>query len=238
MIPRTCVILAAVFLLTAANVHADLIIDQFDGPAAGQSLVVTNKTPDPHDSQADGSALGGYRDIQLTRVSGQPIYVDVFGDPEDNGLFFTQGTGQAIATVTWYGADSSNGPIYALNKDLTSGGDDRFLLTVADVTGQGINVSMTVYTEDSSHVIHSSTTVPLLVTAPGVISLPYYTAFSGTADFTKIDGIALELDGTGLAGSDIAIASLSAATPEPSTLVLAAIGSMVFLGVGRKWRRA
>ncbi len=111
------------------------------------------------------------------------------------------------------------------------------MLTVANVTGKGINVSMTVYTEDSNQNIHSSTTLPLLVTAPGVISLPY-SDFSGAADFTKIDAIALQLDGTGLAGSDIAITKLSAAAPEPSTLVLAAIGGMVFLGVGRKWRRA
>jgi hypothetical protein len=238
MVPRTCVILAAVFLLTAANIQADLLIDQFDGPDTGQSLVVTNKTPDPRDSQIDGSALGGYRDIELDRVLGQPSYVNVFGDPQDNGLFFSQGMGQAIATVTWRGTNSLSEPIYALNENLTNGGMNQFLLTVADVTGPGIKVSMTVYTEDSSHNVYSSTTVPVLVTAPRVISLPYLTAFNGGADFRKIDGIALELDGTGLAGSNIAITSLSAAAPEPSTLVLAAIGGLAFLGVGRKWRRA
>ena len=237
MIQRVCVFLAAVFLLTAANVHAGLIVDQFNTPD-DQSLKVTAKNKHDHSVSSASSAIDGWRDVslQLVSSSGQPSYADVVADPGE--LFFTQGTGQAITTVTWYGADSSSGAAYALNgEDLTSGGDDQFLLTVADVTGQGIKVSITVYTKDINQNVLSSTSVSLIVTAPGVYSLPY-SAFSGSADFSKIDAITLELDGTNRAGSDIAITKLATAAPEPSTLVLAAIGGMAFLGVGRKWRRA
>jgi hypothetical protein len=236
MVQRACVFLAAVFLLSAANVQAT-VIDSFN--AADQTLMVTRSNPDMSEQMPVGSAIGGFRDISLHRVSSQPIFVNVFSDSQDSGLFFSQGTGEAETTVTWDGANSPNLRSYLLNAPLTSEGENRFLLHVADVTGTGINVTMTVYTNDDTHY---SATDSVWVTAADVISLPY-TSFThngpdGAANFADVDAIVLRLSGTGHVGSDVAITKLETAAPEPSTLVLAVIGVVVSLCVGRRWRRA
>jgi hypothetical protein len=242
MVQRALVFLAAIFLLSAANVEAGLVIDQFSS-TSDQSLVVTKKKPSKELQAAiDTSiAIGGYRDILLEEVSDQPVHVDVFApDDGDNGLFLSQGTGAAKTTVTWDGTDSPNLLSYGLHDDLTSGGVDKcFLLTVGGVTGTGINVTMTIYTYDSAHSIaYSSTmTTPVLITHAGDVSLPF-SGFSGGASLTNVNAITLQLNGTDHPGSDIAITKIVTATPEPSTLMLAAVGALVFLGTGRKWRRA
>jgi hypothetical protein len=233
MAQRAFVFLAAIFLLSAATVRADLIIDQFNTPD-DQSLKVTTKNPvDTNVTQAS-SAIGGWRDISLHEVAGQPMYVDVFSDP-GSGLYFTEGTGQAYTIVTWAGADTSSKPQYDLNANLTSGGDDRFLLNVIGVTGTGIDVTMTVYSNGGTN--SSTTTTPVTVTSTGEIPL-LFSSFSGNANLTDVNAIVLELSGVGHAGSDIALSSLTTAAPEPSTLVLAAMGVVALLGVGRKWRKA
>jgi hypothetical protein len=237
MSPRASVFLAAVLLLGANIARAEIIIDQFNTPD-DQSLKVTTKHAVDTSVVLASSAIDGWRDISLHLVASQPMYVDVFSDP-GAGLFFSQGTGQAYTIVTWAGADTSSGPQYALNANLTSGGDSEFLLSVAKATGTGINVTMTVYTDDGTH---SSTTDPLLVTAAGDFSLPFasfiHPGSNGFANFTDIDAIVLKLDGTNHPGSDIALTSLKTTVPEPSTFMLAAVGALVFLGVGRRWRKA
>lgn len=238
MAQRTYVFLAAIFLLSAATVRADLIIDQFNTPD-DQSLKVTSKpsqTVDTNVTQAS-SAIGGWHDISLHEVAGQPMYVDVFSDP-GSGLYFSQGTGQAYTIVTWAGADTSNGPLYDLNANLTIGGDNSFLLNVIGLTGTGIDVTMTVYSNGGAN--SSTMTTPFPVTNTGEIPL-LFSGLSGNADLTDVNAIVMELSGVGHAGSDIAISSLTTTTttsPEPSTLVLAAMGVVALLGVGRKWRKA
>ncbi len=236
MIQRATIFVAAFFLLSATAVRAELVIDPFNTPA-DQSLRVTAASPNDSDTSAAATALGGWRDISLARVSGQPIYVDVFSDP-GAGLYLSEGTGEAVAIVTWDGENSPSVRGYSLNANLTSGGEDKFLLSVADVTGSGVNVTMTVYTNDGTHF---SATDPLLVTAAGDIPFSFasfiHTGPDGPANFADIDAIVLQLDGTGHAGSDVAITSLKTAVPEPSTLVLAAVGALALLGVGRRLRK-
>ena len=121
---------------------------------------------------------------------------------------------------------------------MTIGGDNSFLLNVIGLTGTGIDVTMTVYSNGGAN--SSTMTTPFPVTNTGEIPL-LFSGLSGNADLTDVNAIVMELSGVGHAGSDIAISSLTTTTttsPEPSTLVLAAMGVVALLGVGRKWRKA
>ncbi len=82
---------------------------------------MTTKIPVNTNVTQASSALGGWRDISLHEVADQPMYVNVFSDP-GAGLYFSEGTGQAYTIITWAGADTTNGPQYNLNANLTSGG--------------------------------------------------------------------------------------------------------------------
>jgi len=227
--------LAAVFVWPAANVQATLI-DSFD--AGNQSLWVSPGTPYSLSQANVGSmAIGGYRNVAIQWITGRQSYVDVLDDPTLTGLSFTQGTAQAKTTVTWDGPDIPNVLGYSLNANLASGGANGFVLDVAQVTGTGVNLTMTVYTNDASH----ASVYSHLLTAgtTGAFAVPY-TSFSGAASFSDVDVIVLELDGTGHSGSDITINSIKTSVigvPEPSTLVMTAIGALVFLGAGRRWKR-
>jgi hypothetical protein len=236
--------LAAVFVLSAANVQATLI-DDFD--AGAQSLWTSQGTPYSL-SQANVTsedAIGGYRNVAIQWLTGRQSYVDVLADPTQAGLSFTEGTGEAIATVTWDGPDIPNILEYALNVDLTSGGENEFVLDVEQVTGTGIQLTLTVYT-DATHASRSTTFLDAQLSEP--LALPYGTVFSqlagtsGPADFAHVGAIVLELSGAGHPGSDITINSIwtddnGPPVPEPSTLVLAAIGALGLLGARRRWRR-
>ena len=96
---------------------------------------------------------------------------------------------------------------------------------------------MTVYT-DATHASQYVTTVP--AGGSSNLLLPY-SLFSqigaNGANFSNVGAIVLEFNGVGHAGSDITIGPIQT-VPEPSTLALAAIGAMVALGFGRRWRRA
>jgi hypothetical protein len=238
--------LAAVFVLSAANVQATLI-DYFD--AGAQSLWTSQGTPYSL-SQANVTsedAIGGYRNVAIQWLTGRQSYVDVLADPTLAGLSFTEGTGEAIATVTWDGPDIPNILEYALNANLTSGGENQFVLDVEQVTGTGIQLTLTVYT-DATHASQSTIFLDAQPSEP--LALPYGTVgsvfsqlagASGPADFAHVGAIVLELSGAGHPGSDITINSITTDThgpvPEPSTLVLAAIGGLGLLGVRRRWRK-
>jgi hypothetical protein len=230
-------VLAAVLALSAANVQATLI-DSFD--AGSQSLSASPGTPySLSQSHVGPDALGDYRDVAIQWLAGRQSYVDVLADPTLAGLSFTQGTGQAVTTVTWDGLHIPNVLTYTLNANLTTGGENEFVFDVEQVTGP-LSLTLTVYTNDASH--SSVYSCPMTVAMTGTtLSVPY-TSFSGTANFSDIDAIVLRLDGTGHSGSDVTLKSLKTddkgpSVPEPSTLALAAVGAFVFLGAGRRWKR-
>jgi len=237
MIRRTGVLLAAILAFSAANVKATLI-DSFD--AKSQSYSVSRY--DRHDSgqvkPGLGEAIGGYRDVGIQWISGNRSDVEVFTDHDEPGLSFSQNCGQAIAKVTWDGARSPNHLSFSLDADLTLDRADDFLFDIAEVTGNGMGLTMMVYT--NANRVSEFTSVVKAGTS-GALKIPY-SSFTpvgcrGAADFSNVGAIVLELDGMGHTGSDITIDSIRTSSPEPSTLVLAAIGATAFLGLRRRWRR-
>jgi hypothetical protein len=239
MILRAPFVLAAVFLLSAASLRAEFTVDAFNA-SESQSLKVTKKNAvnvPVFDAIPITSDLGDiFRTISLARVVGQPIYVDAFSADEDGGLYFTQGTGEAITTVTWDTADTTSALAYGLDADVTSGGADAFSLNVMAFDGGSVNARMTVYTKDGLGNVQSWTTPYQLLDQAGDV-LFSFASFGAGASFSDIKAIRLELNGTDLGGADIAIGSLTT-VPEPSTMVLAAVGALAFLGIGRRWKKA
>jgi hypothetical protein len=242
MIRRSAAVLAAlvaVCTLSATNVQATLI-DSFD---KGVQTLMTSPDQTYNLSQANvgvSAAIGAYRNLAIQWVSGRESYADVFAGPTLTGLSFTQGTGEAIATVTWDGPDTPNVLDYALNADLATGNQNEFVFDFAGVTGSGVNLTLTVFTNDAAH---SSTYTHLMPAGTsGTFAVPY-TSFSGSATWADIDAIVLTLNGTGHAGSDLSLNSIKTddkapGVPEPSTLAMTMIGAMVLLGAGRRWRKA
>ena len=93
MVQRVCVLLAAVLLLTAANVHAEMIIDQFNTPD-DQSLKVTAKqTLDSDVSRPVRPSTAGviYRS-GCFRASQAMLTCS----PIPGAAYFTQGTGRQL----------------------------------------------------------------------------------------------------------------------------------------------
>jgi hypothetical protein len=130
-------------------------------------------------------------------------------------------------------------PLYSLNADLQSGGQDKFLFNIPEVTSTGLSLKLTVSTADG----YASQYTTFLSPGNGqVISAPYtdftQVGANGRVDFLHVREIVLELNGQEHDGSDITIHSIETAAPEPSTLAMAAIGAVVFLGVRRRRRPA
>ncbi|MEN6451372.1 MAG: PEP-CTERM sorting domain-containing protein [Thermoguttaceae bacterium] len=232
---RTLFLVTVVSILSTGNAMATLIDSFGDGE---QFLRVTSRSTTAYDQGNPGSsiAIGGYRDIALQWLSGQASYVAAAAD-EANILEFTQGTGEAKTTITWDGPGARDSLSYSLNADLSA--EKEFLLDVAGVTGTGVAVTLTVYT-DATHASTYSATLAEGTT--GTVAIPY-TSFtvlgSGVAvDFAHVGAIVLGIDGTGNVGSDIAINSISTAVPEPASLTLLAAGAIGLLCIGRRrWLR-
>jgi hypothetical protein len=230
------VCLCAVILALSSAYAQATMIDSFS--VTDQALFV-----DPYGSGQTASsslaapdAIGGFRDVALQWISGSLDFADVVS--QGSMFSFTQGTAVGQATITWDGALASN--VYSLGANLDG---NEFLIDVLGTTGTGVELTMTVYT-DATHASTYSTFVPggYANTEPLL-----YTGFTqlggaaGPANFANVGAIVLNFNGTGNPGSDITIGSLQTNTqtvPEPSTLALAAIGAMAFLGFGRRRRRA
>jgi hypothetical protein len=237
MIKRTGVLLAAVLAFSAANVEATLI-DSFS--AKSQSYLASRWRQSDSGQKRPGSdvAIGGYRDVGVRWISGGMSRVKVFADRDEPGFDFTEGFGQAIARLTWDGANSPDRLSFSLGADLKSGGDDDFLFDIGKVSGNGTRLKMTVYTSATHASVYTSV---VEAGTSGDLKIPYSSfrpvgCYCG-ADFSHVGAIVLELSGVGRAGSDITINSIRTSAPEPSSLVLAAIGAIAFLGLKKRRRK-
>jgi hypothetical protein len=235
---RVIGIAAAMFVLSAVNVNAELV-DSFD--AGDWGLYVSHRTGqqfDSEDLQAASAAIKDYRDIWLQWLSGSMSDAEVITDQGvGTGYYFTQGVGAAKATIVWDGVQSTHSVGYSLAENLELGGANQFEFDIAEVTDNTMYLKMTVY-KDSTHAWEYEWT--LAEGTSGIVPVPYsyFTPInvgSGTVDFTNVGAIVLELGGTGYESSDIRIRSIqTAAVPEPSTLGLLAIGAVALLGLRKR----
>jgi hypothetical protein len=235
--PRIC--LCALVLLCSAGTAGASLIDSFN--AGSQTLFVWPGAPTASNqaNPGTGTAIGGYRDITLQWISGDLDFANVLASSPTGKFSFTEGTAEGKVDITWDGANTPSVLSYLLGANLTTGGDDEFRLVVDAVTGSGVPMTMTVYT-DATHASAYSTTVPAGTT--GNVFVPYASfaqVAAGPANFANVGAIVLEFNGTGHVGSDITLGLIQTqqSVPEPSTLALSAIGALV-LGLVSRRRKA
>lgn len=228
----------AIFLaLLAANAQAT-IIDSFD--AADQWLSVSYRAKFQFASEnVPPSTAIADRDVWIQWLSGAASSSEIVVDPTvGTGFFFTQG-GEAKTTIVWDGDSTTHNIGYSLNESLTSGGADRFLLDVADVTGVSMNLKITVY-KDSGHAWAYQGVLPVGTT--GMVPILYkdfqHVISNDPYDFSNVGAIVVELGGPGCSSSNVGIRSMETAVPEPSSLGLAAIGVAAFFGVRKRFPKA
>jgi hypothetical protein len=236
---RAACISAVVIVLSAVNARATLI-DSFDSGSVSLSVTssVSYVTKEVHPGEPD--VIGGYRDIWLQWSAGATSIAEVVansGDPEWNGFYFTQGArGVAAATVVWDGPTGlPSGTLgYALNKDLSAA--TAFSFDIADITGGGVNLTLTVYT-DAHHASQRFLPATSLDVGTLTILRSDFTQSGdvGSADFSHVGAIVLKLEGTPAnRGADITITRIET-IPEPSTFAMVAVGGVVLLGLRRRW---
>jgi hypothetical protein len=235
---RIASMFAVIFALSAADLEATLI-DSFD--VGDQWLSVSYRPGRQFDSEdvAASAAIKGHRDVWLQWLSGSSIDAEVVTNASiGTGFYFSQGVGEAKATIVWDGEGVTNSIGNSLNADLEMAGADRFLLDISAVTDDGMTLTMKVYTDSGEPWKYSC---PLTAQTGGSVPLLYsdFTRAGSnySVSFSNVGAIVLELDGTGHSGSDVRIRKLETATPEPSTLGLAAIGTIALAFFGLRKRR-
>ncbi len=208
-----------------------------------QSYQATNLTTD--------SAIGGQRDLHVEYLSGPAeavLYANPYGMAEV--LEFNQSAGvQAIATVTWDGIDGDMSTTPAAGGlggiDLTEGGGDMFSFDLGiDAAGAGEMLTMKIFSGTDV----STAVIPLPVTngTATIAQLIPFADFVGTADFTSVDAIQMQLGGNNpsidaqLGSIGITTSSsgnIAVATPEPSACLMILFGIVWMVGSRRKRHR-
>ena len=247
---------ATLFLATlfATTLSAGpIVIDAF-GTAQNQ-ITVGPGTPGANPLSANGGiaapdALGGARNIGLTRTTGNGQDSVVVGQTPNLFEFSSAAANNSVGRIIWDGdTNGTVNPTGLGGVNLTGGGTNTFLRLQArsDITG---TLYITVFTSATSY-----STVAITLPAAGFGATPFteyiipFSSFTqgapanvtsssigfnlgaatGAANFSNVGAITLYVDGTGgsSAGLDTQIRLLQAdgvVTPEPVTLALAGAG--------------
>jgi hypothetical protein len=232
----TAAALLLALALTSSSSFAALVIDDFTTP---QVASVSGRRPHAFSSVNAPEALGGNRELRVTRTSRNrgTAQLDV-GRSFSPGAAFSLGFGTAgIASIVWDGLDRSRAlnPRGLCGLDLTEGGvNDRFsLMAMADL---GTEVTVRVYSgrHDWSE---ATLQIPAGLRAFQSFELPFdeFMAQCGSdgADFMRIGAVSLTFDGR--EGLDAGIRYF-AVVPEPGTglVALGLIGAVSIIAVRRK----
>ncbi len=224
--PMTCG-LAMLALAATQGAEAALLIDGF---ATSQTVGVGGGISSAFNATLAPEALGGERDIEVTRTSPSgSITVDVFMSSVEYAASFTA---QGNARIVWDGADASAliDPVGLGGLDLTQGGaHDRFFFDAG--SDLGTMFYLTVF--DSVGGTHQ-TGVNI---APGFVIANYALPFSlfPRVDFSQIRAIALDMAGP-TSGVDSIILGNFAVVPEARPW-LAAVALAGLFGLGAIRRR-
>lgn len=224
----TPVALAACALAAAAQpAWASINIDSF---LTAQSVGVSGPTSSAFDATAAPEAIGGERDIEVTRTSPTgSIHVDIYSSTAEYSASFSA---EGNARIIWDGPDASPAidPVGLNELDLTQGGvNNRFEF----LAGSDLGTMFYLWVWDS---LGASDSIGVSIAAGSTIDLYMlpFTDFSGI-DFTQIRAIGLEVtspDG----GEDSIIVNNFAVVPEvnPWLAAFALTGFAGWMSLRRK----
>jgi hypothetical protein len=222
--------LFALALFSNAVAHATpVMIDSFD--VTGQFISVGPGGTNPLSSSsgtatAAGEALGGFRNIEIERLTGVSFNFATVG----SGLFAMNLAADetGISRITWDG-DTNNTLDHGLAADLTSlGTNNRIQLGIrSDLPG---TVSLIVYSGASNYSTATFSAPALGFGAQPftLISLPFagvdWVATGLGADFTSVSAIRLVGDGSSISSASLdmqlSFIEANSSIPEPGTFGL------------------
>ncbi len=239
-----CLFAVGVLLAGLAPARADFIIDDFSAPAVLVVPVIALLNPDPTIVQTPGAAiLGGERDILLD-VIGTPTPGSFIGEIGAGEFRFYGASPGTAATIQYDGSDADilGPPAVLVNSkglggvDLTAHGD-RFALDFLSLDGGGSQ-----FTEIWITVYSPGPTADLLVelipdsAVPSTYTSPPFASWIVTADPANVTAIEFSLNPIGIADVDFKLDTISI-VPEPSTMVLCALGLACSMGYVCRRRR-
>jgi hypothetical protein len=233
-------LLGVLGLGAARPAPAALVVDDF---STAQSAVIAADGPSTaSSSQTAPEALGGERDLLVTRTDGSGELSATVDDGMSGWLIFSAGADAAgDLAVTWDGPDADPlqlDPTGLGGADLGSAGLDAFSVSAsADLP---TSLVLRVYdASDASGNTWSAATLP--VSGGGGAPVPQrvpFASFTGTgsggpADFGNVGAVTLEVSGP--AGLDLIVDSVRV-VPEPRGAAGAALAALALVAAGRRAR--
>lgn len=225
--------LALAYGLSAATI----IIDHFDET---QAVSVSGGAGNPvtaESNSAAAGAIGGFRDIKLTRTLGAGTANASSNTIASVFRISTDDDADADVFMFWDGGnDTTFSPTGLGGVDLTSGGlNDRIKVGLrSDLV---VTLTLTVYTNGTNYLTRSFSS------PGGGTGLPFTTldllfssfTATGSPSFGSVGGITLAFAGPQSFDMQMEILDSDSGVPEPATLTLIGAG-LLALGIARKKR--
>jgi len=229
MLTRNILPLALLGAFAAGSAQSAVLIDNFDvAPQTAFGLSAPGAPNTAADPGAGLNIIGGWRTIQVTAATGN-VFATADTAPTPGAYSHSNPAGATgTSLITWDNAGSGLGGV-----DLTAGGATALILDITSID-QG-NVTLTFSVTD---LLANTSSISLNGLGVGLQGF-LFSGFTGSADFTQVDSISLEVAG-GLA-SDLTLDLIGTNTPpsvpEPASLALFGVG-MLGLLASRKKNRA
>lgn len=199
-----------------------LIIDHFDSGA--QTLTTTTTGTFSPGAIVASTALGGYRTSKLVvsaNPDGQLSQLQISTSSGGKAFFSNGPSVSAIATMLW---DANGVGLGSL--DLTQAGTSNAFRADVLFSDQNLGYKLTV--KDGGSGVSTFTT-NLGAILSSTIEISKFSSFIGTADFTDVESIEMELSGPLAQDATFHLLETGTTVPEPASL---AIWSLIAMAVG------
>ncbi len=223
------------------------VIDSFD---LTQSVIANPVSGARMSSIGDGGTgvLGGHRDLYLDVLAGPAearLRVNPFSLNSNLQIDMSAGV-SGMASITWDGVDGISGmaPDHGLDMDFTGGGEYEGVAVrlAVDAAGEGQMLKLIIHSDEANSSMAELQFPVIENVDPTALAYVPFEEFVGTADLTSVSAFQLLMDETapsldaqidlvGLAGTSTVNFEV---IPEPSSLTLVGLASVMLLSVRRR----